>query len=146
MAQTTSFDKKIQFQCLVSDSRKAIMKVNRIAVALLLLLLAVFDLGFSVEDPFIRMKLGGVRDYIGAQNSVEIDYLARFAVQEHNKKENGLLEFERVLKAKEQVIAGKLYHLTLEAIDGGKKKVYEAKVWVKPWMNFKQLQEFKLCP
>lgn len=50
-----------------------------------------------------------------------------------------------MLKAKEQVVAGKLYHLTLEAIDGGKKKVYEAKVWVKPWMNFKQLQEFKLC-
>ena len=59
--------------------------------------------------------------------------------------QNGLLEFDRVLKAKEQVVAGKLYHLTLEAIDGGKKKVYEAKVWVKPWMNFKQLQEFKLC-
>lgn len=60
--------------------------------------------------------------------------------------QNALLEFERVLKAKQQVVAGKLYHLTLEAIDGGKKKVYEAKVWVKPWMNFKQLQEFKASP
>lgn len=47
------------------------------------------------------------------------------------------------MKAKEQVVAGKTYHLTLEAIDGGKKKIYEAKVWVKPWINFKQLQEFK---
>ncbi|KAA0025834.1 hypothetical protein IC582_019067 [Cucumis melo] len=121
------------------------MKLNHIAVPLLFLLLAAFDLGFSIEDPFIRMKLGGVRDYIGSQNRVEIESLARFAVQEHNNKENGLLEFDRVLKAKEQVVAGKLYHLTLEAIDGGKKKVYEAKVWVKPWMNFKQLQEFKLC-
>lgn len=57
--------------------------------------------------------------------------------------QNALLEFARVLKAKEQVVAGTMYHLTLEAVDAGKKKIYEAKVWVKPWMNFKQLQEFK---
>lgn len=37
-----------------------------------------------------------------------------------------------------------MYHLTLEAIDAGKREMYEAKVWVKPWLNFKQLQEFKL--
>nr|AFK37769.1 unknown [Lotus japonicus] len=59
--------------------------------------------------------------------------------------QNALLEFARVLKTKEQVIAGKIYYLTLEAIDGGKKKIYEAKIWVKPWMNFIQLQEFKLA-
>ena len=57
--------------------------------------------------------------------------------------QNALLEFAKVLKAKEQVVAGTIYLLTLEVIDAGKKKVYEAKVWVKPWMNFKQLQEFK---
>ncbi|XP_011040718.1 PREDICTED: cysteine proteinase inhibitor-like isoform X1 [Populus euphratica] len=89
------------------------------------------------------MKLGGVHDCKGSQNIGEIDSLARFAVQEHNTKENALLEFVRVVKAKEQVVAGKLYHLTLEANDAGNKKIYEVKVWVKPWMNFKQLQEFK---
>jgi Aspartic acid proteinase inhibitor len=52
------------------------------------------------------------------------------------------LEFLRVVEAKEQVVAGTLHHLTIEAIDAGKKKVYEAKVWVKPWLNFKELQEF----
>ncbi|KAG8388893.1 hypothetical protein BUALT_Bualt02G0172700 [Buddleja alternifolia] len=36
-----------------------------------------------------------------------------------------------------------MYYLTVEAAGGGQKKVYEAKVWVKPWMNFKELQEFK---
>lgn len=72
----------LRIYSLVFDSQKPTMKVNR-----MLLLLAVFDLGFSVEDPFIRMKLGGVCDYIGAQNSVEIDSLARFAAQERNKKE-----------------------------------------------------------
>ncbi|GAV86994.1 Cystatin domain-containing protein [Cephalotus follicularis] len=96
------------------------------------------------NDKFIKMKLGGVHDCSkGTQNNAEIESLARFAVQEHNKKENSLLEFARVLKAKEQVVSGMMYHLTLEAIDAGKKKIYEAKVWVKPWMNFKQLLEFK---
>ncbi|XP_042444197.1 cysteine proteinase inhibitor 12-like [Zingiber officinale] len=79
----------------------------------------------------------------GAQNSAEIEELARFAVEEHNKKENRLLEFTRVVKAKEQVVAGTLHHLTLEAIDAGKKKLYEAKIWVKPWLHFKELQEFE---
>ncbi|ESQ29390.1 hypothetical protein EUTSA_v10023901mg [Eutrema salsugineum] len=43
---------------------------------------------------------------------------------------------------REQVVAGTMYHLTLEANEGGQTKNFEAKVWVKPWMNFKQLQEF----
>lgn len=54
-----------------------------------------------------------------------------------------MLEFGRVLNSREQVVAGKIYHLKLEAFDAGIKKIYEAKVWVKPWINFKQLQEFK---
>lgn len=44
---------------------------------------------------------------------------------------------------KEQVVAGTMYYITLEVSDGGQKKVYEAKVWSKPWMNFKEVQEFK---
>ncbi|GKU91406.1 hypothetical protein SLEP1_g5286 [Rubroshorea leprosula] len=87
--------------------------------------------------------LGGVHQSRGAENSAEIDDLGRFAVDEHNKRENALLEFARVIKAQEQVVAGKLHHLTVEVVDAGKKKLYEAKVLVKPWMNFKELQEFK---
>lgn len=49
----------------------------------------------------------------------------------------------RVVKAQEQVVAGTLHHLVLEVVDAGKKKLVEAKVWVKPWMDFKELQEFK---
>nr|8PK3_G Chain G, Affimer molecule (A31) [synthetic construct]8PK3_H Chain H, Affimer molecule (A31) [synthetic construct]8PK3_I Chain I, Affimer molecule (A31) [synthetic construct] len=86
--------------------------------------------------------------------SLEIEELARFAVDEHNKKENALLEFVRVVKAKEQFNYDQwqdytMYYLTLEAKDGGKKKLYEAKVWVKfvdsafETENFKELQEFK---
>ncbi|KRY02207.1 Cysteine proteinase inhibitor 6, partial [Trichinella patagoniensis] len=86
---------------------------------------------------------GGVRDVNLNKNSAEIEEYARFAVDEHNKKENALLEFVRLVKAKEQVVAGTLHHLTLEAIDAGEKKLYEAKVWVKEWLSYKELQEFK---
>lgn len=111
-----------------------------------LLVCAVVDLGFCREFGVVTLKkVGGFGDYKISENSFssEIDGIARFAVQEHNKRANAVLEFGRVLKVKEQVVAGKIYHLTLEAIDAGKKTIYEAKVWVKPWVNFKQLQEFK---
>ncbi|KAL0291686.1 UNVERIFIED_CONTAM: Cysteine proteinase inhibitor [Sesamum radiatum] len=87
---------------------------------------------------------GGIHPVEGAQNSTEINDLARFAVNEQKKKENTLLEFKKVVSAKEQVVAGTMYYITLEAANGGKNKVYEAKVWVKPWMNFKEVEEFKL--
>ncbi|XP_076886906.1 cysteine proteinase inhibitor 12-like [Bidens hawaiensis] len=86
--------------------------------------------------------LGGVHNSSSSSNSNAIDSLARFAVDEHNKKENAMLKLARVVKAQEQVVAGTLHHLTLEIEDAGKKKIYQAKVWVKPWMNFKELQEF----
>ncbi|CAI9103509.1 OLC1v1002005C1 [Oldenlandia corymbosa var. corymbosa] len=78
-----------------------------------------------------------------SSNSAEIEEIARFAVEQHNHKENAVVELGRVVKAEEQVVSGKLHHLTLEIIEAGKKKLYEAKVWVKPWLNFKELQEFK---
>ena len=57
--------------------------------------------------------------------------------------QNGLLEFGNVLSAKHQVVAGSMHYITLEATDGGKKKVFETKIWEKPWLNFKEVQEFK---
>jgi F0F1-type ATP synthase membrane subunit c/vacuolar-type H+-ATPase subunit K len=87
--------------------------------------------------------LGGKSENPDAANSLETDGLARFAVDEHNKRENALLEFVRVVEAKEQTVAGTVHHLTLEALEAGRKKLYEAKVWVKPWLDFKELQEFR---
>nr|XP_043630621.1 cysteine proteinase inhibitor A-like [Erigeron canadensis] len=77
-------------------------------------------------------------------NSDEIDNLARFAVEEHKKKQNAEVEFGKVVNAKEQVVQGMIYYITVEVNEGGETKTYEAKVWVKPWENFKELQEFKL--
>ncbi|CAN6567091.1 unnamed protein product [Malus baccata var. baccata] len=88
--------------------------------------------------------VGTIRDNQGSANSAETESLARYAVDEHNKKENTLLEFVRVLDDKVQVVSGTMHYLKIEVTDGGKKKVYEAKVWVKPWEHFKQVQEFKL--
>ncbi|KAF3790087.1 Cysteine proteinase inhibitor 12 [Nymphaea thermarum] len=96
-----------------------------------------------VAQLVVAMAMTGAPKDIPSENSLEISDLGRFAVEEHNKKENALLQFDKVVKAKEQVVAGTLYHLTIEAADGGQKHLYEAKVWVKPWMNFKELQEFK---
>lgn len=97
--------------------------------------------------------LGGKHAVEGSQNSMEIEELGRFAIQHHNiqqrEKENkGPLSFSRVVKVEEQVVAGTMYHLTLEAKDDGDSvpKLYEAKVWVKPWENFKKLQDFKPAP
>jgi len=56
--------------------------------------------------------------------------------------QNKLLELARVVKVQEQVVAGTLHHLTLEVVEAGEKKLYQAKIWVKPWLNFKELQEF----
>ncbi|XP_065879788.1 cysteine proteinase inhibitor-like [Euphorbia lathyris] len=88
--------------------------------------------------------VGGIKEAEGSANSLEIDSLARFAVEDHNKKQNALLEFKRVVNVKQQVVAGTVYYITLEVTEGGHTKVYEAKVWEKPWINFKEVQEFKL--
>ncbi|KAH7843533.1 hypothetical protein Vadar_017845 [Vaccinium darrowii] len=55
----------------------------------LVVLSAFCELGFCGDEVLIRMKpvAGGVRDSVGMQNSVEIESMGRFAVDEHNKKE-----------------------------------------------------------
>ncbi|XP_039012758.1 cysteine proteinase inhibitor-like [Hibiscus syriacus] len=88
--------------------------------------------------------LGGISQVEGSANSLEIENLARFAVDEHNKKGNAMLQFKKVTNVKQQVVSGTMYYITLEVMDGDKLKVYESKVWEKPWMNFKELQDFKL--
>ncbi|CAM0954861.1 unnamed protein product [Alopecurus aequalis] len=77
------------------------------------------------------------------KNDLDVFELARFAVAEHNTKANALLEFERLVKVRHQLVAGSVHYFTIEVKEGGDKKLYEAKVWEKGWENFKQLQEFK---
>ncbi|BAT80898.1 hypothetical protein VIGAN_03052200, partial [Vigna angularis var. angularis] len=58
-------------------------------------------------------------------------------------KQNAVVEFVRVISAKQQVVAGILYYITLEANDGETKKVYETKVLERAWLNLKEVKEFK---
>ncbi|KAE8656489.1 Cysteine proteinase inhibitor 1 [Hibiscus syriacus] len=53
----------------------------------------------------------------GSHNNVDLKNPARFSVDEHNKKENVMVEFVRVVKSSKQVVAGMLHHLTVEAND-----------------------------
>jgi len=112
------------------------MQIQRYDRILLLLLLV---LPSTLLDT-MATTVGGLRN--SSANSADIDSLARFAVEEHNKKENALLKLARVVKAQEQTVAGVMHHLTLEIEDAGQNKLYEAKIWVKPWMDFKELHEF----
>ncbi|CAA6662183.1 unnamed protein product [Spirodela intermedia] len=95
------------------------------------------------RSPRMSGKVGGAEDVGGAENGPEIEELARFAVDEYNKQQNGLLEFSRVVKAKTQVVSGIMHHLTVEVKEGGVKKLYDAKVWVQGWLNSKKLHDFK---
>lgn len=109
--------------------------------------LLVVQFGSALSELLIKevtemTTLGGISEVQPEQNSAEIEDLGRFAVEEHNKKENALLHFSRVVKAKQQVVSGILHHITLEVIEEGQKKLYEAKVWVQSWLNSKKLHEF----
>uniref|UniRef100_A0A0E0DTF7 Cysteine proteinase inhibitor n=1 Tax=Oryza meridionalis TaxID=40149 RepID=A0A0E0DTF7_9ORYZ len=91
------------------------------------------------------VKVGGIHDApAGRENDLSTVELARFAVAEHNSKANAMLELERVVKVRQQVVGGFMHYLTVEVKEpGGAKKLYEAKVWERAWENFKQLQDFK---
>ncbi|BAS94690.1 cysteine proteinase inhibitor 2 [Oryza sativa Japonica Group] len=91
------------------------------------------------------VKVGGIHDApAGRENDLTTVELARFAVAEHNSKANAMLELERVVKVRQQVVGGFMHYLTVEVKEpGGANKLYEAKVWERAWENFKQLQDFK---
>ncbi|XP_062207166.1 cysteine proteinase inhibitor-like isoform X2 [Phragmites australis] len=117
-------------------------------VAALLVLLAVSYTRNAEEEEGAMADggplAGGIHDApAGRENDLHDIDLARFAVDEHNKKANALLEFDKLVKVKQQVVAGTMYYLTIEVKDGEVKKLYEARVWEKPWMNFKELVDFK---
>ncbi|XP_057480858.1 cysteine proteinase inhibitor A-like [Actinidia eriantha] len=72
---------------------------------------------------------GGITEVKDFANNSEIESLARFAIDEYNKKQNAHLEFEKLVDAKKQMVAGVMYCIKLEATDDGKKQVYETKIF-----------------
>lgn len=66
-----------------------------VSVLLVLVISVLLSLRYRNQDPIKMATLGGVHESQGgaAQNSVEIEGVARFAVDEHNKKEVSILIF-----------------------------------------------------
>ena len=75
--------------------------------------------------------------------SEEVQDVSQFAVSEHNKQANDKLQYQRVVRGHTQVVAGTNYRLVIEAKDGAVLGNYEALVWDKPWMNFRNLTSFR---
>uniref|UniRef100_A0A0C9RYG9 Cysteine proteinase inhibitor n=1 Tax=Wollemia nobilis TaxID=56998 RepID=A0A0C9RYG9_9CONI len=118
----------------------------KFVVGVILFVIANFGFFISKTEAEAMAFVGGKKDVQGFENSIDIEEVGRFAVHEHNKQQNNDLSFSRVVKAQEQVVAGTMYHLTVEtqAKEGNDQpQLYEAKVWVKPWENFKKLEGFK---
>nr|ADP50760.1 cysteine proteinase inhibitor TrcC-4 [x Triticosecale sp.] len=96
----------------------------------------------AMAEPARRLA-GGIVESPGREKDPYIVGLARFAVSEHNKEANTRLEFDKVVKVKEQAVAGRLYYITIQVDEGGAKKLYEAEVLEQLWLDVKKLLEFK---
>nr|WFP52518.1 cystatin [Aristotelia chilensis] len=71
--------------------------------------------------------------------------IGEFAVDAYNKGSKAALKFETVISGETQVVSGTNYKLIVAAKDGeAVSKNYEAVVWEKPWVNFKNLTSFKV--
>lgn len=87
--------------------------------------------------------MGAPKEMTNVENSEKVEELGQFAVNEYNTKEGKNLQFKKVVSAKEQVVQGVMYHLTIEASEGDEaEKLYEAKVWQKPGEEPKTLEKF----
>ncbi|KAH9304710.1 hypothetical protein KI387_009114 [Taxus chinensis] len=98
------------------------------------------------EDDDISKKVFGGRSFVYTGDK-DIQEAARFAVQEFNKQQRDGIpyEFKRVLKAKEQVVAGFLYHLTMEVKKEGQvvPLICKAKVVDQAWLKSRELVSFE---
>eukprot|EP00250_Pteridium_aquilinum_P013606 c21450_g1_i1 orf=85-474(+) len=94
--------------------------------------------------PVQAMAAPGGREKVpDAENSVQLQDLAVFAVKQYNSKQGLHLQYVRLVSAEQQVVSGMMYYLVIETASEGKSKYYEAQVWVQAWKKFKSLQSFK---
>ncbi|XP_027339198.1 cysteine proteinase inhibitor 5-like [Abrus precatorius] len=68
--------------------------------------------------------------------------IAKYAVSEYDKRSGAKLKLVSVVKGETQVVAGTNYRLVLKAKDGSATANYQAVVWEKPWLKFKNLTSF----
>ncbi|MBA0786568.1 hypothetical protein Gotri_026545 [Gossypium trilobum] len=70
--------------------------------------------------------------------------IAKFAVDQYNKQSKVSLKLDEVVKGETQVVSGINYKLNLKAKDGSAVNTYEAVVWEKLWLHFRNLTSFTL--
>jgi hypothetical protein len=124
-----------------SMMKKAVLMLSIIMSLVLLLLLLQSSSSSSLAAE--RTMVGAPKN-IPNSNSVEIRELANFAVSQYNSGKNVVhkLSFSKVVSAREQVVAGTMYYLRIVVLESSTPKLYDCKIWVKPWENFKQLESF----
>ncbi|KAI5414488.1 hypothetical protein KIW84_040110 [Lathyrus oleraceus] len=76
-------------------------------------------------------------------NDPHVIEIANFAVTQYDKRSGAKLEFKKVIKGESQVVAGTNYRLTLSAGEGSVSKIYEAVVYEKLWLHFRNLTSFE---
>lgn len=112
----------------------------RILFAILSILTVVVHTSAASRGPL----LGGWKP-IDNPNAPEVAKIAKFAVDEHNKKQHTSLSFVSVLKGESQTVAGVNYKLEISAKDGAAAapKNYTAVVYSRVWENYLELTSFK---
>ncbi|KAE9594747.1 putative Cystatin domain-containing protein [Lupinus albus] len=78
-------------------------------------------------------------------NDPHVKEIADFAVTEHNKQSGNKLKLKSVIKGETQVVSGTNYRLLLTANDGSAVKKYEAVVYEKLWLHYRNLTSFELA-
>ncbi|KAL5545417.1 hypothetical protein UlMin_005104 [Ulmus minor] len=98
----------------------------------------------KISQPKMATPNRGARQATSCETITEFKNLGHFTIKDHNKKKKiNFANFPILIGFLKQLVAGTLHHLTLKAIESRNKKIYEAKICVKPWLNIKELQEFK---
>ncbi|ESQ55793.1 hypothetical protein EUTSA_v10026611mg [Eutrema salsugineum] len=91
----------------------------------------------------VEGNLGGWKP-IKDVSDPNVEAIAKYAIEEHNKQSKANLVFEKVVRGKEQVVSGKKYDLIIAAKNGGgATKNYEAVVVERLWEHFRNLESFK---
>ncbi|KAM0931284.1 hypothetical protein ACQ4PT_000352 [Festuca glaucescens] len=90
-------------------------------------------------------KVGARTEVRHVEENREVQDLGRYSVAEHNRRQReeeggrGRLEFDRVVSAQRQVVAGIKYYLRVAAADD---RVFDAVVVIKPWLQSRALLRF----
>ncbi|KAK1362685.1 Cysteine proteinase inhibitor [Heracleum sosnowskyi] len=91
----------------------------------------------------LKSFCGGTFVYQGAQNDDWIISLAKFGVTAHNENQNADINFVRVVGASHTGLSSLLYHITLEATEGRKHRIFHAVVWLQPLKNSMEVLVWK---